>query len=502
MSKKDKALEIRKFLLDMIADAKKECRELTEEEQKLFDEQKNELISLSESIKATEDKLEEIEETIPEIKAEEEPEEKPAEEPTDAPAEEEKPAEETPAEEEKPAEETPTEEPAEDEKPEEKSDETPADEEETENENSEQQINNENPEDSEEEDKDKTEEIKSNSINRNKMNTNFSLLKAVRSAVNGTKMDAVTEAVLAEGVKDFRSAGIDVTGSILLPGEKRVISVTNEHDEVVKEDWEPLLLPLFKNKILGNAHHMTGLRNDVRLPKIDAVDVYWEGENTQNRETTTSFDHEVMRPHRISASIYLSKQFLLQESVGAEQTIRNLLIEALSQKIEATFLGKGAADNTGGKNIPAGLLNGKTAKVVDNFAKLCDFEAEAVDACYDLAGMKYALSPKAWAKIRGTFQYGGKYTAMVMEGNTIDGRPFDISQNLSDNEFALINWGDIFVGQWGGTEISVDATSHDMARTNQICLTINAYFDAIARRPEAIQLATVSASTVDPSTNN
>jgi hypothetical protein len=38
MSKKTKALEIRKFLLDMIQDARKDCRELSDEEQKLFDE--------------------------------------------------------------------------------------------------------------------------------------------------------------------------------------------------------------------------------------------------------------------------------------------------------------------------------------------------------------------------------------------------------------------------------------------------------------------------------
>lgn len=502
---KKKATEIKRFLLDMIADARKECRELTPEEQQLFNEQKNELIAISESIKATEDKLDKAEEELEEVaaaaeKAEEE--EKPEEAPAEAVPEEKQAEDGDP--EEKP-EDAPEEKPEEEQKaaddeeinkdeeaPEEKPDEKPSE--------------NVNKNDGEEKPKDEVknpdEDDKKESKNNFTNMKNFSLLKAIRAAADGRQFDEMTAAVIAEGQKDFRAAGLDTTSTLLLPGEKRTISVTNEHDEVVKEDWEPLLLPLFKNKILDKAHHMTGLRNDVRLPAIDAVDVYWEGENTQNKETTTSFSHLVMKPHRVSASIYLSKQFLLQESVGAEQTIRNLLIEALAQKLESTFLGKGAADNTGGKNIPAGLLNGKVAKVVDNFAKMCEFEGDAVDACYDLNGMQYALSPKAWAAIRGTWQYGGKTSRMVMEGKEIDGRPYDISQNLADNEFILINWNDIYIGQWGGTEISVDSTSHDMARTNQVCVTINAYFDALARRSEAIQLATVKAGTIDPSTND
>jgi hypothetical protein len=80
-NKRQKAVEIRKFLLDMIADARKEARDLTDEEQKLFDEQKSELIALAEEINKTGDKLDEIEAELPDIedKADEPEEEKPAE---------------------------------------------------------------------------------------------------------------------------------------------------------------------------------------------------------------------------------------------------------------------------------------------------------------------------------------------------------------------------------------------------------------------------------------
>jgi hypothetical protein len=85
MNKREKAKEIRKFLLDMIEDCRKEARELTPDEQKLFDEQKNELIAVAEELKKSEDVLDELEKTLPEIEAAaekpSEEEEKPAEEP-------------------------------------------------------------------------------------------------------------------------------------------------------------------------------------------------------------------------------------------------------------------------------------------------------------------------------------------------------------------------------------------------------------------------------------
>lgn len=491
MNKKTKALEIKRFLLDMIQDARKEARDFTDEEQKLFDDQKNELLALSEEIKNTEDKLDKIEEELPEIKAEAE-EETPAEEPAETPAEN--------------APETPAEEPAtEEEKSEEKATEEP--EQEPESQAEEPKINNETesePEKPAEEPSDEDEdEEKENKRNNNSMK-NFSLLKAIRAAADGKQFDELTAAVVAEGQKDFRSAGRNFTGQIQLPTEARTITVTTEHDDVVQMEWQSLIKPLFENKVLGNAKHITGIQGDVIYPYIDKTNpgAAWEGEIDTNTESTNTFSKIALTPHRLSTTVYISRQFLMQNSVGAEQAIRDLILESLAQKLEKTFLGKGAADNTGGKNIPAGLFNGKTATYVKNFADLCEFEAKAVENCYNLDAMKYLLDPKSWGIIRGTFQYGGKNTRMVMEGDNIDGRAYDISQNFGAKEFALIDWSNVVVGEWGGIELSVDSQSVTMARTAQVAITVNAWFDAKLLRDDAVMLATLENSTIDPSIND
>ena len=491
MNKREKAKEIRKFLLDMIEDCRKEARELTPDEQKLFDEQKNELIAVAEELKKSEDVLDELEKTLPEIEAAaekpSEEEEQPAEEP-------EQPAGEQPASE---PEQKPEEPAAEEEKPAEEPAEEPSEEPEAEPEkpSEEPKINNEEPSDEDEKKEDKT---KRNSEHKF---MEFSLLKTIRSAAFNQPYDEVSQAVIDEGLKDFRNAGRNITGQIQLPTEKRTITVATEHDDVVQMEWQSLIKPLFENKVLGNAKHITGLKGDIIFPTVDKTNpgALWEGEITQNTESANLFGKKGMSPHRLSTTIYVSKQFLMQESVGAEQAIRELLIESLAQKLEKTFLGKGAADNTNGKNIPAGLFYGKEATYVKNFAELCEFEAKAVENCYNLDSMKYLLDPKSWANIRGTFTYGGKNTRMVMEGKEIDGRAYDISQNFGAKEFALIDWSNVVIGEWGGMELSVDANSVDMARTAQVAITVNAWFDAILTREDAVLLGTVEAATIDSS---
>lgn len=345
-----------------------------------------------------------------------------------------------------------------------------------------------------------------NKISNIRTMNSFNLLKAIRSVAFNEKMDAITESVLEKGAEEWRNSGRELTGQIQIPSEIRTITIADEHDDVVEAEVMDLIRPLFANKVLGNARQISGLKGDVRYPIISKTlpGVGFEGEITQDSESTNTFNSILLQPHRLSGTIYVSKQFLMQESVGAEQALKDLLIESLAQKLEKTYLGAGAADNTNGKNIPAGLFYGVTAESVANFKDLCAFEAEAVDNCYNLDAMKYVLNPKAWAEIRGSFQYGGKTTRMVMEGNEIDGRAFDISQNLgaaNSKTLALVNWDDIVAATWAGVELSIDSNSVTMARTGQVAITVSMFVDIKKLRDEAVQLATIGSgsTTVDTS---
>lgn len=340
------------------------------------------------------------------------------------------------------------------------------------------------------------------SINRNMKNNEFSLLKALRSTALGEKMGDVEDAVLTAGIEEFRASGRGEmnANSIYLPAENRAITVGGLDDatDVIETEYQSLLEPLFaSNVLLKNAKKLTGLRGDVKYPIISKTNpgAAWEGEIAENALSGNSFSSITLSPKRISTSIIISRQFLLQDSIGAETAIRNLLIQSLSSKLEATFMSADAGTAT----KPSGIFAGVTPDTVADFQGIADLEAKAVAANVNIDNLKYVLDPKAWATLRagGSFTYNegkGKTTRNLLEGSEIDGRPFEISNHLGNKKLALVNWDEIVVAQWGSLSIEVDSTSLAMSRAASVGLTVNAWFNCVKLRDESVFIANLGAT--------
>jgi HK97 family phage prohead protease/HK97 family phage major capsid protein len=468
-NKRKKFTETRKFILDMIDDARKEARELTDEEMKLIDEQKNELQALAEEIKANDEKLDALEQQIPDDPSEEKADE---EEETEAP--EEKPEEQPEENPEEKPEEAADEEPEAEEKPEEKEGED--EEEQQEKPEDEVKINTEEPE---EDSDDKTEK------DNRKFMSNFSFIKAIRSVVNNERADELTQAVLDEGAKSFRDAGLSASGQIQVPMEKRTFTVTTAGDDVVETEFQGLEIPRYPNRVLSKAKWYTGLVGDVQIPYLEAGEAArWEGEVTTNKEITNGSDSIKLTPHRLSVTTKISKTMLAQDSIGVENAIREDLFNNLYNKLEATFLSDEDADG----NIPAGIFCDASVNTVTDYKGICELEAELEEQNYN--GVKeYVFSPSAKAAFRQMTFGGGKVQRMVMEGNEVDGTPYSYTTNIEKDHFGLLDWSSVRCGQWAGVDLVVDP--YTGARENQIILTLNAYFDCKVAHPELVLYGTV-----------
>ena len=324
-----------------------------------------------------------------------------------------------------------------------------------------------------------------NKENQRSMKQNFSILNAIRQVVDGQPLDATTRAMIEAGREEMR--GMSVNGQIQLPVEKRAITITGEngeHDDVVSTDLFNVLEPLQHKLALreAGAKFLTGLVGDVQYPIMSNGAAAWEGETTEADDANISFSNVKLQPKRLSATIEVSKQFILQDSVGAENAIRNEIVNAIAQKLEATILGNGAGSAT----QPAGLFNGVTATAA-NFADICEIEAE-VEAAKFNGEKRYILSPSAKASLRGMIK-GTNATGMVYENGEVDGTPA-ISTGFLTNKQVLYGQFDQFViGQWGAIDITVDP--YTKAKNATIVLTVCAWFDAKALRSGAIKAFTL-----------
>ena len=375
-----------------------------------------------------------------------------------------------------------------------------SEEQEQDNENgSEEKPEEEKPEEEEKEDNkedeeqtDETRNINTNKSRFNKMEKEirFSLLKAIRDVANGQKFDEATQAVVNAGAEAMRNAGQSYSGQIQLPvAETRApevhYTVEADGDDVVVTDYLSILEPLKAKNVLvaAGANYLTGLQGNLQIPSMTAENVFWEGEIDETENGAGSFNHVNMAPRRLSAYVDISKQFLVQDTLGAENLIRKLLVEAINDKLEATILSNEAEN--GAK--PAGIFYNVTPTEISDYASVCGLEA-SLDENNFVGDFKYVINPKAKAALRSMIK-GTNATGMVLENNAIDGTPAEVTTHMAQDTIAYGDWSNLYIGQWGGIDLTVD--NYTQATKGCVRLVINAFFDYKVVRDGAIVLGQI-----------
>ena len=295
-------------------------------------------------------------------------------------------------------------------------------------------------------------------------------------------------------VKELRNAIDNNIKTITVNAETRAMTVTGEggvHDSVVETEIDGILEPLYANSVLSQlgVRWYTGLpKGDVQVPIMSAGQVGWATEIATAQATGNTFTTKKLQPKRLTAYVDISKQLLVQDTIGVEAAIRRDIVNALNDKLQATILG--TEDKTDEK--PAGIFHGVSYDNITDFKSLCNFEAKLDDANIN-GEKKYLLGNGAKANLRSMIK-GTNNTGMVMENNTVDGTPALNTSNVAGgaegkNKLVYGDFNYLAIGSWGDLDITID--QYTQAVNGCIRLVINAFFDAIILRPEAFAYATV-----------
>jgi len=254
----------------------------------------------------------------------------------------------------------------------------------------------------------------------------------------------------------MRKAGQSYNGQIQLPVEERAdiqATVATAGQEIVAEDKLNILEPLRANLVMVNAGatYMTGLVGDVSIPVYSGSTVGWESEIAAASDAAGTFSDVKLTPKRLTAFLDISKQFLLQDSVGAEEMLKNDIVKALANKLESTILGNAAGSNT----KPAGIFYNVDADAADvTFEDLVDMEAD-IEGANVTGELHYIVSPSAKATLRTTKKDAGS-GLFVMENNEINGIPVLSTSAVTGKGVVLGNFSDYVIAQWGAIDLTVD----------------------------------------------
>ena len=327
--------------------------------------------------------------------------------------------------------------------------------------------------------------------NRNNINntknihmSNFSLVKCINDVIANRNINEDALGVIEMGATEMRKSGLSFSGQIQLPVEERgdavAATVATDGKEIVATDKLNILGPLMDKSILAEAGatFLTGLVGNISIPTYTGSTCGWKGELEAADNGKGNFGSVELTPKRLTAYIDISKQFLAQDSVGAEEMLRADIVNALVAKLESTIFGDAAGDNT----KPAGIFNGAEV-VAPSYQAVCDAEA----AVKDYSGEKrFVMGPSAKSAFKQATVSGAKSDLrLLLEDGEVDGYAVSDSSNVVAGGYAFGDFGELVVGQWGGIDIVVDP--YTLATKNAIRLVINAYFDAKVRRDGAIK---------------
>lgn len=317
--------------------------------------------------------------------------------------------------------------------------------------------------------------------NEKQIEPKMKLINLINDVVNARSFSEEAQAHIDLAKGEMRKSGLSTKGQIVL----RAINATTatEGQENVAEEKTAIELAL-RNKLVAvkaGATFLGNLVGDVSIPTYSGSNVAWAGETAAAGDGQGEFGEVTITPKRLTATLDVSKQFLLQDSNDAEAMLIRDLAGAIAEKLETTIFGDGAGSAT----QPKGLFNGVTATdSIDAIAYQDVLEVEQALEEKNATEYMFVTSPAVKFALKGVQKGNG--LQMVCEGNEIDGIDYVSSNSVLKNGFLALDPKSLVIGQWGGIDILVDP--YTKAADGCVRLVVNAYFDAAMKsdRIEAV----------------
>ena len=195
---------------------------------------------------------------------------------------------------------------------------------------------------------------------------------------------------------------------------------------------------------------------------------YWVGEGRAIQASAQSFTAVELKPLKVAAISVITNELIMHSSPSAEMLVRDGLAEAITQRVDQTFLGDGGAVS----NVsPAGLLDGVSA--LSSSGTTADALRADINALYaqfltdkNASGLHFVTSP-ALAKQIGLMRNAlgqREFESLGAMGGTLEGDPIHTGDNVASDSngtnLILLKPSDIYrIGDMGiQVSISRDAT--------------------------------------------
>lgn len=310
--------------------------------------------------------------------------------------------------------------------------------------------------------------------NNKKTKKRMKLTTLINKVIEGRAFTEDEAKYIQEARAEMGKSGINPVGQIAV----RTInaSTATQGQETVAEDKLPLDISA-RNALVASqmgATYLSNLVGDVSLPKYNGTSVTWKGETAVAEDGEGAFSEIILKPHRLTAKVTVSKQFLAQNSDDVEAALIRDINAAVAEKLDSTIF----AGVSGVTDAPKPISNtaGIVAKDISTSAAYADvlaMEQAVEEANGNTNEIAFVCSPSVKFAYKGT-QLGNGMPFMYAN-DEIDGYPAYVSNSVKKNDVYCLVPRDLYIGEWGGLDITVD----NVTKADEGCvrLIINGYYD-------------------------
>ncbi len=335
----------------------------------------------------------------------------------------------------------------------------------------------------------------------------FSFCKAITEFPS--KLTGIEAEMHQEGLKEAKGLGKSPSGLSIpfavMTHRGLTVGTDNQGGYTVATDLKPgSFIELLQNKIVCKSMGATvldGLTGDIAIPiQATGATAVWEGEIDAAAESSPTFGQLALAPKRVGTYSELSKQLLVQSSLGVENIIQNQLADSIAQAIDYAAL-----HGTGSNNQPTGIaatsgigsVVGGTDGAIPDRADIIALETAVAVANADVGALGYLTNSKLKAVLKQIYTNATYGEKPLWADDRMNDYPAVVSNQVSStltkgsaseicSALFFGNWSDLVLAFFGGLDIVIDPYS--LATTNKTRVTVNALVDVGVKHPASFAM--------------
>lgn len=338
-----------------------------------------------------------------------------------------------------------------------------------------------------------------------KAGRSFSLVKFVRELSEGRGLTGLEAEVAEMGAEEYRRMGLTANGAVVPSAFIRAAQGQNAGTAVdggnLVETMAARYVDALKEKLVVaqlGATVLTDLLGEVPVITSAAISADWGAEAAVANTKKANYAKAVMKPHRNSVNVVVTKDLLRQTSFDVEQDLINKITEEHAVLLEsAAIAGKGTGNEPKGilSTVGIGDVAMGTNGAAISWKKVVELETKVNSVNANRGRMAYLTNAKVFGALKTTEKATGS-GRFIME-DAAAGRcngyvtefsnlvPSNLTKGSGSNLSAMIfgNFQDLYIGQWGGLDIVVDPYTSKKTAEIEICL--NAWNDVLVAEPKS-----------------